>query len=104
MQHEIIRSTMQALVIKLAPGEQVYTESGAMACMSDSIQMESGFGADSWAQSAAGSLARAGLFGVEAAVELRLCADVAGAGQSQGSVDAEVACIVGRKYSGEGGP
>lgn len=43
MQHEIIGSTMQALVVKLEPGEQVYTESGAMAWMSDSVQMESGF-------------------------------------------------------------
>ncbi|HWI66628.1 MAG TPA: TIGR00266 family protein [Symbiobacteriaceae bacterium] len=43
MKHEIIGTTMQALVVKLEPGEQVYTESGAMAWMSDTVQMESGF-------------------------------------------------------------
>lgn len=43
MKYEILGSTMQALVVTLEPGEQVYTESGAMAWMSESIEMASGF-------------------------------------------------------------
>lgn len=40
MQFEINGTTMQALSIQLQPGETVYTESGAMAWMSESIDMD----------------------------------------------------------------
>lgn len=43
MRYELTGSTMQALTIKLEPGETVFTESGAMAWMTDSIDMESNF-------------------------------------------------------------
>lgn len=42
MKYEIMGSTMPVLVIHLAPGESVFTESGAMAWMSESISMQSG--------------------------------------------------------------
>lgn len=43
MQYQLIGSTMQALVIELAPGESCYTESGAMAWMDQTIHMDSNF-------------------------------------------------------------
>ncbi|HYG59285.1 MAG TPA: TIGR00266 family protein [Symbiobacteriaceae bacterium] len=43
MEYEILGSTMPALVIRLGSGESVYTEAGAMAWMSESIDMHSGF-------------------------------------------------------------
>lgn len=43
MQFELTGSTMQALTVRLGPGETVFTESGAMAWMTQSIDMESTF-------------------------------------------------------------
>jgi uncharacterized protein (TIGR00266 family) len=43
VKYEVLGTTMQALVVQLGQGEQVYTESGAMAWMSESVEMESGF-------------------------------------------------------------
>lgn len=41
MQYEIAGTTMPALTLKLAPGERVYAEAGAMAWMTESIEMDS---------------------------------------------------------------
>ncbi|MBC9784837.1 TIGR00266 family protein [Heliobacterium chlorum] len=43
MRYQVLGTTMQALNIDLEPGEQIYTESGAMTWMSSNVKMDTNF-------------------------------------------------------------